>query len=210
SAPAASRPAWPAAAPRFGRPRGRRYAPGSGLYSLYDPATSGRPQVVAGGSDDQVRVEDPLAVPVAVAAVLRGLLDKELGRGPAQLIAGLPDRRQRHGRCGGEVDVVVADDRQVLGDAEPPAGHLLQHTEGYQVVGAEGGRGPAVGRELGDLGAGGATGGDRERRCLHPDQPRRRKASRGEGSLGAVVAVGDLLVFVRGAGEGDPGGPPVA
>jgi hypothetical protein len=71
-------------------------------------------------------------------------------------VAGLADRRRWHGGGSGEVDVVVADDRDVVGDPELAAGHLLEHAEGQQVVGAEYGRRAAPAGQFGDLGADGA------------------------------------------------------
>jgi hypothetical protein len=71
--------------------------------------------VVAGVAPDQLRLEDDL--PVAVPRALGGLLDEQLGGRPAELVARLAHRRQRHRRGGGEVDVVVADDREVAGNA---------------------------------------------------------------------------------------------
>ena len=66
-----------------------------------------------------------------------GLVDDQLGGAAAELVAGLADRGERDGGGAGEVDVVVADDRQVVGYPEAGADHLLEQAEGEQVVGAE-------------------------------------------------------------------------
>ena len=69
---------------------------------------------------------------------VRRLVDDQLGGRPAQLLAGLADRGQRNGGGGGELDVVVAHDRQVVGHLQPGADRLLEQAERDQVVGAEG------------------------------------------------------------------------
>src|SRR5919198_1870903 len=78
---------------------------------------------IAGVAHDQLRLEDELAV--AVLAVLGGLLDEELGGRAAEVVAGLAHRRQRHRGGGREVDVVVADDGEVVGGAQLAAGEPL-------------------------------------------------------------------------------------
>ena len=58
-------------------------------------------------------------------------------RAAAELLAWLSDRGQGD-RCGGsELDVVVADQGDVVGHPDLLAGQPLQHAEGQQVVGAE-------------------------------------------------------------------------
>ena len=100
-----------------------------------------RVRVRPGGSTPghQLRGEGDLLV--HVGGVL-DLVQQQLGRGPAELHPGLAHGGQRHGGGAGVLDVVVADDREVLGHRDP-AGHApLEQAEGEQVVGAEG----AVGR----------------------------------------------------------------
>ncbi len=48
-----------------------------------------------------------------------GLLKQELGGRPPELVLRLADRGERHGRGGGELDVVVADHGQVPGYRDP-------------------------------------------------------------------------------------------
>ena len=92
-----------------------------------------------GLADDQLRLEDDLLVPVAVVG--GGFLKQHPRRGAAELLAGLADRGERDRGGGREVDVVVADDRDVLGHPDPVPGHLLQEAQRDQVVGAEPGGG---------------------------------------------------------------------
>jgi ATPase subunit of ABC transporter with duplicated ATPase domains len=72
---------------------------------------------------------------------IRRLVNDELGRRAAELLAGLPHRRQ--GNCCGrsELDVVIADDGEILGDPSTAADGLLEESECEQVVRAEPGRG---------------------------------------------------------------------
>ena len=70
-----------------------------------------------------------------------GLVEHQLGGATTELVAGLADRRERDGSGAGEVDVVVTDDRQVVGYGESGRHELLEQAEGQQVVGAERGGG---------------------------------------------------------------------
>jgi 2-haloacid dehalogenase len=88
-----------------------------------------------GLADDQLRLEDDLAV--AVGLTVGSLLDQHLHRRLAQLGAGLAHRGQRHRGGRGEVDVVVADDGQVAGHRQAAAHRVLQQPQGQQVVRAE-------------------------------------------------------------------------
>ena len=67
-----------------------------------------------------------------VALVLGRLLQQQPGRRAAQLLAGLADRGERHGGRSCELDVVLADDREVFRHPDAMAGHLLQHAQGDQ------------------------------------------------------------------------------
>ena len=50
-----------------------------------------------------------------VASIVPNLIQEQLGRPRADLVARLTDRRQRHYATGGVVDIVVPDDRHVVG-----------------------------------------------------------------------------------------------
>src|ERR1035441_1980513 len=72
---------------------------------------------------DQNRIEADLAMVMIIGSL--DLVDEQLGRGRAQVDAGLAYRRQRHGGGAGELDVVVADDGQLLGDRDVVAQRVL-------------------------------------------------------------------------------------
>src|SRR5690242_4035438 len=78
------------------------------------PGASGR---AAAGPRDQFGLEDEPAVLVLVRPV--GLVEQELGGGPAELVLGLAHRGERHGGVGRELDVVVADHGEVRGYRHP-------------------------------------------------------------------------------------------
>src|ERR1700722_7670394 len=87
-----------------------------------DPARAGPSAETLGGlADHQFRFEDHLAM--AVSLIARGLVEQQAGGGAAELLPGLANRRQRHRRRGREVDVVVADDRDVVRHRDVVAGH---------------------------------------------------------------------------------------
>src|SRR5437899_1167933 len=72
----------------------------AGVRRLTGPGSAGPPATAAagrrrGGADDQVRLELDLAVDVA--GIGGGLLEEEFGGCPAEQVAGLPDRGERHG-----------------------------------------------------------------------------------------------------------------
>src|SRR6266542_3029487 len=109
----------------------------------------------------------------------------------AELVAGLAHRGQGDGGRGGEVDVVVADDRQVARDAELAAGHLLEQAQREQVVGAESRGGPAAGRHGGDVGARGQSRGEVERRGLDHGQRGGRQAGVQQRQVAIVISADD-------------------
>jgi hypothetical protein len=85
---------------------------------------------------------------VLVSLLAERLVYEQLGCRPAELMAGLAYRGERHRRRGGEVDVVVTNEGNVLRDPDPVGRHLLEHTEREQVVRAEDGSWPGFGREF--------------------------------------------------------------
>ena len=95
---------------------------------------------------DQLRGEQHLLV--LVRRVAR-LVEDQVGGRPAELLTRLADGGEGNGGCSGEVDVVVADDGELFGDVESRGGGLLQEAERHQVVGAEGRRRSATGRDAG-------------------------------------------------------------
>ena len=154
----------------------------------------------AGVPDHQLGLEHHAPMPVGL--LLLDLLQQQLGRGAAELLAGLADGGERHRGRGGEVDVVVADNREVSRDTQLPAGHLLQDAEGEQVVGAERGGGALVSGQRGHPFAGAAALGDRQRRRLEHDEL--GTVHFGHRGGGTGVPVGDLLQREVAADEGDP------
>src|SRR6266540_1786231 len=95
-----------------------------------------------GSADDELRLEDD--VPMLMAVGVGDFLQQQLRRCAPELLAGLAHRRERYRGCGGELDVVVPDDRDVFRYAYASAGHLLKHAQREQVVGAEHRRGPVA------------------------------------------------------------------
>jgi hypothetical protein len=132
-----------------------------------------------------------------------GLLEEHPGGGAAELLAGLADRGERHGGGRREVDVVVADDRDVFRDADLVPGHLLQDAERDEVVGAEHGGGPVRRRHGRDVRSCLLPGGHVERPDVDDVQVLRLQPRAAEGAQRAFVAVGDLADRPRAADEGD-------
>jgi Helix-turn-helix domain len=132
-----------------------------------------------------------------------GLLEEHPRSGAAELLAGLADRGERH--CGGrgEVDVVVADDRDVLRNPDLMAGHLLQDAEGDEVVGAENGGGPVRRPHGGDVRAGFLPCGHVERPDVDHVQVFRPPPGVAKSAQRPLVAVGDLADRARAADVGD-------
>ena len=89
-------------------------------------------------ADHELRVEDDVTVPMTLAVV--DFLEEQLPRRAAERLARLAYGGQRDGGCTGELDVVVADQGEVLGDPQATPGHLLQNAECDQVVATEGSR----------------------------------------------------------------------
>jgi hypothetical protein len=129
---------------------------------------------------------------VLVAVARGGLLEQHPRGGAAELLAGLADRRKRHRGGRGEVDVVVADDRDLLGHADLVAGHLLQDAERDQVVGAEHRGGPVRRRQGRDVRACLLPGGHVQRPDVDDVQVAGRAADPLEGAQRALEPVGHL------------------
>ncbi len=130
------------------------------------------------------------------------LVEQQLGGCLAQLVRGLADRGDRdRGRCG-EFDVVVADQRQVFGDAHARPQHLAHESHRQKVVRAQ-----HRAREVfptarqqapGGLGAGAGVHG------RHQDVARRgaeAQSGRTQGPAHAVAAVVALTDRQRAADE---------
>jgi hypothetical protein len=154
------------------------------------------------GADHELRLEHDLAVPVC--GVAGYLLDEQLGRGVAEPRRGLADRGERHGRRGGEDDVVVTGDRHVVRHAQAAAGHHLQDAEGEQVVHAEDRGGADALGHRGELLAGLAAGRDVEIGGGQHPQGAGRQAGRAQRRLRAGQAIADLLDRYRAADDTDP------
>src|SRR5262245_3776354 len=71
---------------------------------------------------------------VAVGRGAGGLFEEEFHGGAAQLGAGLADRGEGDGGGAGELDVVVPDYGQVVGDGQAAADGVLEEAEGQEVV----------------------------------------------------------------------------
>src|SRR5262245_31669404 len=76
-------------------------------------------------ADHQLGLEDDLAV--LVRRLRKRLVQQELRSAPAEQVAWLTDRGKRHRRGRREVDVVVADDGDAVGDLDPADRHLLEN-----------------------------------------------------------------------------------
>ena len=70
----------------------------------------------------------------------------------------------------GELDVVVADDGEVARDVDTHAGHLLEQSEGEEVVGTESGGGPPGAGQAGNAFSRPPALGDVERGRLEDEQ----------------------------------------
>src|SRR3569833_188575 len=152
-------------------------------------------------ADDQLGLEQDLLVGVAVRVV--ALLEEQLGGDLAELVGRLADRAEGHGGGRGELDVVVSEERDVLGD---PYARLLQDAEdaeGEQVVRAEDGvRWPLAQQRLG----GDLTAVRVHRRHHDVDEVVRRPAGRIERPQRTPAPVAALADGVRAAHEGEAPG----
>lgn len=128
---------------------------GSGPVLRCPPSAGGG----AGRADDEFGLEQHAPVLVGAGVVVR-LLQQQLRRELTHPDGGLPDGGERYGSGGGELDVVVADDGDILRHPHPGRVERLQDAEGEQVVGAEDGGG--TGDETEQPGPGVAAGGDVE------------------------------------------------
>jgi hypothetical protein len=140
---------------------------------------------------------------VLVAVARGGLLEQHPRGGAAELLAGLADGGKRHRGGRGEVDVVVADDRDVLRHADLVPGHLLQDAERDQVVGAEHRRGPVRRRHGRDVRARFLPGGHVQRPDVDDVQVAGRAAGPLEGAQRALEPVGHLPDRARATDVGD-------
>ena len=95
-----------------------------------------------------------------------GLVEQEFGRRASELVLGLADRRERHGRVRGELDVAVADDREISRDAHARLAQPAQQAQREHVVDAEH-RGRLVLRAAEQAVGGGGTGPGIHRRDRH-------------------------------------------
>ena len=122
----------------------------------------------------------------------------------AERLCRLAHRGQRHRRGGGEVDVVVADDRDVVRHGDAQMHQLLQQAERERSLAQK----TAVGRcgagRPGEPLSGLASGRDRQRVGDQHDEVAGGAAGRGDRAQRAVVAVGDLRDRRWTADERDP------
>ena len=80
-------------------------------------------------------MEHNLLVGVPGSAV--GLGKEQLGCGSSEIVPRLANGGQRHGGSSGELDVIIADDRQLTGNRDTGLGEVLEQPEGDEIVGAE-------------------------------------------------------------------------
>jgi hypothetical protein len=140
---------------------------------------------------------------VLVVVARGGLLEQHSRGGPPELLAGLAHRGERDRGGRGEVDVVVADDRDVLWHPDLVPGHLLQDAEGDQVVGAEHRGGPVRRRQGRDVRAGLLPRGHVQCPDVDHVQVTGRAPGPLEGAQRALEPVGHLPDGVRAADVGD-------
>jgi hypothetical protein len=140
---------------------------------------------------------------VLVAVARGGLLEQHPRGGAAELLTGLAHRGERDRGGRREVDVVVADDRDVLWHPDLVPGHLLQDAEGDEVVGAEHRGGPVGRRQGGDVRAGLLPRRHVQRPDVDHVQVVGRAAGPREGAQRALEPVGHLPDGARAADEGD-------
>jgi len=156
---------------------------------------------LGGLADHQLGFEADLAV--LVCLIVGGLVEEQPGRGAAELVARLPHARERNGGRGGEVDVVVPDDRDVLGDPDMVAGHLLQHAERDQVVGTEHGAWPGRDQHRRDRRARTLPAAHVERVGVDHAQIPQGTSGPAQGAQCPRAPVGHLADGVRAADVGD-------
>lgn len=133
-----------------------------------------------------------------------GFVQDQLGRGPAELASRLAHRAERHRGGRREVDVVVPDDGELVGDGDPQRDALLEQPQRQQVVGAERGGGPQLRGHAGQPLTGGPALVDRERCGLDDDQVRRAALPLSHRLPGSVQPVAHLPERARPADERDP------
>jgi len=131
-----------------------------------------------------------------------GLIEQEFGGRSSELVLRLPDRGERHRRVGGELDVVVADDRKVPGHHDARLTEPAQQAQGQHVVGAEDRGGPwsAAEQVVGGGGAGARVHG--RHRHLAQNRDRVQPGLR-HGAVGTATAVGALPDRDRAVDQGD-------
>ncbi len=155
----------------------------------------------AAGPDHELGREDDAAVLVLGWPV--GLIEQEFGRRASELVLGLADRRERHGRVRGELDVVVADDREVSRHAHARLAQPTQQAQREHVVGAEH-RGRLVLRAAEQAVGGGSTGPGVHRRDRHLGENLARvQPGVLDRPVGAPAAVGALPYRGRAIDQGD-------
>lgn len=121
-----------------------------------------------------------------------GLGEHQRRCGATELLAGPAHGGEGHGCGGGELDVVVPGDREVLRDPQAGADRVLEQAEGEQVVGTERGGGSAALGEPGDACPRFAASGSDELGGLDDDEVVGRQAGVGPALLRPLEAVADL------------------
>jgi hypothetical protein len=133
-----------------------------------------------------------------------GLGQQQLGGDVAKPLARLADRAQRYGGGTGEVDVVVADDRQLTRHVDARLGHVLEQPDGDEVVGAkDGGRAPPPRPAKQHLAGSSAFRHGQSDRLDHGEIVRIATGS-GQRLAGSEQPVSDAHRVHRAADEGDP------
>lgn len=125
-----------------------------------------------------------------------GLPEEEFRGCAAEPVAWLAYRGQRDSRCPNEADVVIADDRQVVGHVGAGPEGVLQQSHGYQVVGAERRSGAARHGDADQALAHGASARDVEGARVEE----REVLSRMSGLSPRLSSAGEAVPHLRGCG----------
>ena len=93
-------------------------------------------------------MEEHLLMNMLVSLIALG--EQQLGGSATEQLAWLTHGAEGDRGGSSELDVVVADDRQIDGYVDAHSGHLLEQTEREQIVGTEGRGWPTDGADPGD------------------------------------------------------------
>ncbi len=138
-----------------------------------------------------------------VVGTRRALGQQQIGSRAAEQLARLTHRAERHGRRTGELDVVVAHDRQLTWNVDAHHRHLLEQPERDQVVGTERRRGATCSRQSAESFAGAPAFGHVEGRRLDHRQRFGRTPEGRQRPARPLEAIGNLHGLHRTTDERD-------